>query len=113
MPTILRDSDKDRRMSTESGEVRPRYVDRPVVCDRDGLVVGELPVRSARLALALEGADQRERIIPTASGPGAAAVRRAGEPQGDLLAAISEAGEVGGVPVGAERDGGIAAEIIR
>src|SRR6266566_2063695 len=51
---VVRDGDEDRRVAAEAGEVRPRHVDRAVVRDSDGLVIGELPVRSARLAVALE-----------------------------------------------------------
>src|SRR5207247_7725211 len=110
---VARDPDEDRRVAAEPREVGPRHVDRAVIRDRDGLVIGELPVRSSRLPLALEGADERERMIGAAGGPGAAAVALAAEPERDVLALVSEAGEIGGAAVGAERHCRIACEVIR
>src|SRR4051812_26264519 len=75
---VARYADENRRVSTESGEVRPWHVDRalPIVRDGDRFVIGELTVRAARLALALKRADERERSSGTAGGPAAAAVGR-------------------------------------
>src|SRR5207249_1014518 len=74
LPAIVRDRDENRRVAAESREVRPRDIDRSIACDRDRLMVGELPVGPPRLAFALEGTDERERMLGTARGPGAAAI---------------------------------------
>src|SRR6266702_2557248 len=110
---VARHPDEDGRVPAESRKVRPRHKDRAVIRDRDGLVVGELPVRSSRLAFALERADECQWMIGAAGGPGAATVARAAEPERDVLSLVAEAGEIGGAAVGAERDGRIAAKIVR
>jgi len=75
-------------------------------------MIGELPVRAARLAVALKCADQGERMIGASCGPGTATVRRAGEPQRDVLSHVAEAGEVGGIAMRTERDRRIAADLV-
>jgi len=86
---------------------------KPVKCAHGTFVIGELPVRSSRLALALERADEGERMIGAARGPGAAAVARAAQPERDVFSDISKAGEVRGGSVGTERHCRIASEVIR
>src|SRR5712692_5343057 len=51
-------------------------------------------------------------MVGTAGGPAAAAISRAAQPEGHVFSHISEAGEVGGVAVRAERDRGVAAEVV-
>src|SRR6266576_4762163 len=108
----MRDGDENRGMAAESGEVCPGYVNRALVRHGHGLVIGELPVRAPRFALALERADEREWMIGAADGPGAAAVARARKPERHVFPPISKAAEVGGVAIGTERDRRVAAEVI-
>src|SRR5882762_4701112 len=75
-------------------------------------MIGELAVRAPRLPLALKCADERERMLGAARGPGPAAVARAAEPERDLLTPISEARKVGGAAVRTERHIRIAAKIV-
>src|SRR5439155_1022537 len=109
---VTRDGDEDRRVAAEAGEVRPRHVDRTVVRDGDGLVIRELAVRSARLAVALKRADERERMVGAAGGPTAAAIARPAEPKGYCFPAITEAREVGRSSIGAKGDARITAEVV-
>src|SRR5881394_1692323 len=90
----------------------PGYVNRALVRHGHGLVIGELPVRAPRFALALERADEREWMIGAAGGPGAAAVARARQPERHVFPPISKAAEVGGVAIGTERDRRVAAEVV-
>src|SRR5919204_1538231 len=101
-------------MSTEPGEMRPRHVDRTIGRGRDRyrFMVGELSVRAARPAIALESADQRQRMIGTARSPVATAIDRTAEPQGHILSFIAEAAEIGRAAVGTERHRGITPEIV-
>src|SRR3954465_10836627 len=99
-------------MRAEAGEVRPGHIDRAIVRDSHRLMIGELAVRAARFAFALERADERERMFGAARGPGPAAVAGAAEPERDLLSFITKAREVGGAAVRAERHIGIPAEVV-
>src|SRR5205823_14564020 len=112
---VTRDRNEDRRMATEAGEMRPGDINRAVLRQRDGFMIGYLAVGAAGLTLSLECADQCEcRVAATATrGPGPAAVVRAAEPERHVLSFVAEAGEVRGAAVGTERDGGVAAEVVR
>ena len=80
----------------------------------DGLVVGELPVRTLALPVAVPGVHLRQLVLRAVE-PGAAAVPRATDEERNLVGGREIEGladEVGG-SVGAERDGGIAAGVVQ
>src|SRR3989442_15643334 len=93
-------------------EVRPGDVDGAVERDVNGFMIGKLAVRASRFSISRERADQRERVVGTAGGPGAAAISRGAQPGGHVFSHISETGEVGRVPIRAERDRGGGTEVV-
>src|SRR5438132_10278324 len=101
-------------MRRVAGKLRPRDVDRAVSGDMNRIVIGELPRRPTRLAVAIERSHERERLTRVAFQPRLAPICRTTQQQHDavwICRLIAETRKVRGA-IWSERDRRIATEII-